>query len=131
MDDILASIRKIISDDEARAQVNSQQAASQAGRPGAVPPFEMRADPKARPAGDDVLMLTDLIEEPKPGDAPPPIRCRALHLVWKEFDDTKAVVRWQVSHTTARGSGPTPAPSPTPRMPPTIRYSSPTVRAST
>jgi len=27
MDDILASIRKIISDDEARAQVNSQQAA--------------------------------------------------------------------------------------------------------
>src|ERR1700722_16107662 len=28
--------------------------------------------------------------------------------------------------TTAGGSGPTPAPSPTPRMPPTIRYSSPT-----
>jgi cell pole-organizing protein PopZ len=73
MDDILASIRKIISDDEARAQVNSQQAASQAGRPGAVPPFETRAEPKARPGGDDVLMLTDLIEEPKPGDTPPPI----------------------------------------------------------
>ena len=35
MDDILASIRKIISDDEARAQVSSQQAAAQsaAGRP--------------------------------------------------------------------------------------------------
>jgi cell pole-organizing protein PopZ len=32
MDDILASIRKIISDDEARAQVNSQQAAHQSGR---------------------------------------------------------------------------------------------------
>jgi len=32
MDDILASIRKIISDDEARAQVTSQQAASQSGR---------------------------------------------------------------------------------------------------
>ena len=64
MDDILASIRKIISDDEARAQVNSQQAASQA-----------RADPKARPAGDDVLMLTDLIEDAKPGagDASPAI----------------------------------------------------------
>ena len=35
MDDILASIRKIISDDEARAQVSSQQAAAPvaAGRP--------------------------------------------------------------------------------------------------
>ena len=70
MDDILASIRKIISDDEARAQVNSQQAASQAGRPDVVPPA---TEPKSRPAGDDVLMLTDLIEEPKPGDTPPPI----------------------------------------------------------
>jgi cell pole-organizing protein PopZ len=73
MDDILASIRKIISDDEARAQVNSQQAASQSGRPAVVPPFETRAEPKPRPAGDDVLMLTDLIEDSKPGDAPPPI----------------------------------------------------------
>jgi len=70
MDDILASIRKIISDDEARAQVNSQQAASQAGRPGVAPPA---TEPKSRPASDDVLMLTDLIEEPKPGDTPPPI----------------------------------------------------------
>ena len=33
--------------------------------------------------------------------------------------------------TTAAGSGPRPAPSPTPRMPPTIRCSSPTVSAST
>ena len=48
MDDILASIRKIISDDEARAQ------AQQAGRPGAAPS-----------ARDDVLLLTELIEEPK------------------------------------------------------------------
>jgi cell pole-organizing protein PopZ len=72
MDDILASIRKIISDDEARAQVNSQQAASQSGRAGVVPPFETRAEPKPRPAGDDVLMLTDLIEDSKPGDAPQP-----------------------------------------------------------
>jgi uncharacterized protein len=71
MDDILASIRKIISDDEARAQVNSQQAASQAGRSGVVPPFETRTEPKA--AGDDVLMLTDLIEETKAGEVPPPI----------------------------------------------------------
>ena len=70
MDDILASIRKIISDDEARAQVSSQQAASQAGRPAGAPP-ETAA--KSQPAGhDDVLMLTDLIEDTKSGvgDAP-------------------------------------------------------------
>ena len=96
MDDILASIRKIISDDEARAQVNSQQAAHQYGRPGAVPPFETRAEPKAWLAGDDVLMLTDLIEEPKPGDAPPPIPLP------RAFDGTKAVVRWQVFHDSGR-----------------------------
>ena len=44
MDDILASIRKIISDDEARAQVNGQQAANQSGRPAVV------ASPEAQPA---------------------------------------------------------------------------------
>ncbi len=73
MDDILASIRKIISDDEARAQVSSQQAATQAGRPGVAPP---ETDAKSRPDGhDDVLMLTDLIEDAKPGagDASPAI----------------------------------------------------------
>src|ERR1700716_3246443 len=69
MDDILASIRKIISDDEARAQVNSQQAAHQSGRSSA-------ALPPAQPGGagrDDVLMLTDLIEDAKPGVDEPPI----------------------------------------------------------
>lgn len=69
MDDILASIRKIISDDEARAQAAGQQP----GRPAATPSGELRLN-----AGrDDVLLLTDLIEEPKPGAAgdaaPPPI----------------------------------------------------------
>jgi hypothetical protein len=73
MDDIPAFLRKIISDDEARAQMNSQQAASQAGRPGGVPPFETRAEPKAWPTGDDVLMLTDLIEDSKPGADEQPI----------------------------------------------------------
>ena len=67
MDDILASIRKIISDDEARAQVTSQQAAAQAGRPAVTPP---RVGPEGR---DDVLLLTDLIEEPKSDTVPPPI----------------------------------------------------------
>ena len=60
MDDILASIRKIISDDEARAQVNSQQAAHQAGRPAGAAPTDAQAGPASR---DDVLMLTDLIED--------------------------------------------------------------------
>jgi uncharacterized protein len=69
MDDILASIRKIISDDEARAQVNSQQAASQSGRPAAA---SSEAQPRA--AGrDDVLMLTDLIEDSQPGADEQPI----------------------------------------------------------
>ena len=65
MDDILASIRKIISDDEARAQVNSQQAAHQSGRPAAVSP------PEAPAGRDDVLMLTDLIEDDLVKDAQP------------------------------------------------------------
>ncbi len=68
MDDILASIRKIISDDEARAQVGNQQALSQSPRPTVVPPVEPRLPPATGGAGrDDVLMLTDLIEEPKSG----------------------------------------------------------------
>jgi cell pole-organizing protein PopZ len=67
MDDILASIRKIISDDEARAQVSSQQAAAQAGRSAVTPP---RIGPEGR---DDVLLLTDLIEDPKSDAVPPPI----------------------------------------------------------
>ena len=65
MDDILASIRKIISDDEARAQVNSQQAAHQPGRPAAASP------PDAPTGRDDVLMLTDLIEDDLVKDSPP------------------------------------------------------------
>jgi uncharacterized protein len=68
MDDILASIRKIISDDEARAQVNSQQAANQSGRSAVGASPETPAEPQSRSTGhDDVLMLTDLIEDSKPG----------------------------------------------------------------
>ena len=76
MDDILASIRKIISDDEARAQVGRQQAAFQpGGRPAVTPPrIGSEGEPKLRAAGqDDVLLLTDLIEEPKPDAVPPSI----------------------------------------------------------
>ena len=68
MDDILASIRKIISDDEARAQVGNQQALSQSARPTVVPPGEPRLVSVPRDAGrDDVLVLTDLVEEPAVG----------------------------------------------------------------
>lgn len=79
MDDILASIRRIISDDEARAQVNSQQS-HPAGRPGVTPPAGpapgQRAEPPLQSSSrDDVLLLTDLIEDPKAdgGSAPSPI----------------------------------------------------------
>jgi cell pole-organizing protein PopZ len=81
MDDILASIRKIISDDEARAQVTNQQVSNQQGAgqparptPTAVPSTEPRGTQASRGTGrDDVLLLTDLIEEPKsgPGGARP------------------------------------------------------------
>jgi len=80
MDDILASIRRIISDDEARAQVSSQQAAAQSGvpagsRPSVTPPrIGPEGEAKLHAAGrDDVLLLTDLIEEPKSDAVPPPI----------------------------------------------------------
>jgi len=60
MDDILASIRKIISDDEARAQVGGEAASA----------------PSAR--NDDVLLLTDLVEEPPelPTGSPTPLMQR-------------------------------------------------------
>ncbi len=84
MDDILASIRKIISDDEARAQMTNQrtsgpQAPGQPARLSVVPPPEApRPEPRPRSAGhDDVLLLTeDLMEDPKAppitADAAPP-----------------------------------------------------------
>ena len=65
MDDILASIRKIISDDEARAQVGGLRN-SNAGpgeRPPVIPPVLPSAPPSA--ARDDVLLLTEIVEEPK------------------------------------------------------------------
>ena len=77
MDDILASIRKIISDDEARAQVGRQQATNQSVRSTVVAASEPQLATAPADAGrDDVLLLTDLIEEPgsdtKPMPIPPP-----------------------------------------------------------
>ena len=72
MDDILASIRKIISDDEARAQVGGN--AAPAAAPPANAPIDFRsAGPRTAGNGsrEDVLLLTDLIEEPALAAVPP------------------------------------------------------------
>lgn len=60
MDDILASIRKIISDDEARAQGAGPRLEAPSRPPEIVPPVPPRPTP-----GEDVLLLTDIVEEPK------------------------------------------------------------------
>jgi cell pole-organizing protein PopZ len=70
MDDILASIRKIISDDEARAQVSGGQAAT--AQAGAVRQADARPDATTTKR-DDVLLLTDLVEEPRSGPRPLPL----------------------------------------------------------
>jgi len=70
MDDILASIRKIISDDEARSQV-------------ATPP---KASVSANAKSDDVLLLTDLVDEPE--GAPP--QSRPIPLPTSRIDPIKA-----------------------------------------
>lgn len=62
MDDILASIRKIISDDEARAQTSGQKPGALSNHPPGIPPSPRQSSPR-----DDVLLLTDLIEEPTKG----------------------------------------------------------------
>ncbi len=66
MDDILASIRKIISDDEARAQ-------GAGPRPAVVPPAIVpptivpptMTSPSRTASNEDVLLLTDIVEEPE------------------------------------------------------------------
>jgi len=61
MDDILASIRKIISDDEARAQGNAA-VRPESGQGASSPP--------AAAGHDDVLLLTELVDEPKGAASP-------------------------------------------------------------
>ena len=65
MDDILASIRKIISDDEARTQVGDPPTRRDSP---VVPPSPAAKDPGK---GDDVLLLTDLIEDPPGAESQP------------------------------------------------------------
>lgn len=72
MDDILASIRKIISDDEARTQVGSPRNANPEERPPVIPP----APPSPPPLREDVLLLTEIVEKSKsmPNEQPTPLR---------------------------------------------------------
>ena len=76
MDDILASIRKIISDDEARAQVGGLRNANAGSGepPSVIPPVLPSASPPV--ASDDVLLLTEIVEEPKsmPSEQPTPLQ---------------------------------------------------------
>jgi hypothetical protein len=73
MDDILASIRKIISDDEARAQTAVQNAGQSSGGSAGSGSAEVNriSRPSLGGGREDVLLLTDLIEEPPGGPAPP------------------------------------------------------------
>lgn len=106
MDDILASIRKIISDDEARAQVAANQAGNSQPAPGQATPAEAPAS-QAKPASpargqrpnanvnsnrEDVLLLTDLIEEqePKLGAAGPRPTASAQPIPLPRIDPVRA-----------------------------------------
>lgn len=89
MDDILSSIRKIISDDEARAQAGGK--ATVANQPPPPPANEGKPLATGRvgtSSRDDILLLTDLIEDPK-GDAPPP-RPAATPIPLPRIDPVKA-----------------------------------------
>ncbi|UYN97697.1 MAG: DUF2497 domain-containing protein [Enhydrobacter sp.] len=71
MDDILSSIRKIISDDEARTQAGGRvTAAAEPPSPAANEPRPLAVGRVGTSSRDDILLLTDLIEEPKAGDEP-------------------------------------------------------------
>lgn len=69
MDDILASIRKIISDDEARGSTGRKPDAT---TPAGSQPAEAGKSAAQAAASDDVLLLTDLVDGPTAG--PPPSR---------------------------------------------------------
>jgi len=70
MDDILASIRKIISDDEARAQVGEPLVRSHGNDIGvAMPAMTVTS---TAPKHNDVLLLTDPIDENLNGASPQP-----------------------------------------------------------
>src|SRR5476651_2416683 len=123
MDDILASIRKIISDDEARAQVSGN----------AVPPVQpanapidlRSAGPRAVGNGsrEDVLLLTDLIEEPTLS-APQPEPVAPTPIPMQRIDPVSASEMPQPPFETA------PAPRPAPAAPAAPSFEQPLAASS-
>jgi hypothetical protein len=118
MDDILASIRKIISDDEARAQVSGSAASTAAAAPPANAPIDFRsAGPRSAGNGsrEDVLLLTDLIEEPTLAAAQPePVPPTPIPL--QRIDPVSASDTPQPPFESA----PAPRPAPTPPVGPSF-----------
>lgn len=110
MDDILASIRKIISDDEARAQVSGN--AAPPVHPANAPIDLRSAGPRAVGNGsrEDVLLLTDLIEEPT-FSAPQPEPVAPTPIPVQRIDPVSASEMPQPSFETAPAPRPAPAPS--------------------
>ncbi len=114
MDDILASIRKIISDDEARAQVSGN--APPPVQPANAPIDLRSAGPRTAGNGsrEDVLLLTDLIEEPTlSATQPEPVAPTPIPM--QRIDPVSASEMPQPPFETA--PSPRPAPSPTPPAP--------------
>ena len=110
MDDILASIRKIISDDEARAQVSGSAAPL---APPANAPVDFRsAGPRTVGNGsrEDVLLLTDLIEEPTLA-APQPEPVAPTPIPLQRIDPVSASEMPQPPFEAAPVPRPAPAPS--------------------
>ena len=110
MDDILASIRKIISDDEARAQVSGN--AAPPVQPANAPIDLRSAGPRAAGNGsrEDVLLLTDLIEEPTLS-APSPEPMAPTPIPMQRIDPVSASEMPQPPFETAPAPRPAPAPS--------------------
>jgi uncharacterized protein len=123
MDDILASIRKIISDDEARAQVSGSAAPL---APAANAPIDLRsAGPRTMGNGsrEDVLLLTDLIEEPTfAATQPEPVAPTPIPL--QRIDPVSASEMPQPPFETA------PAPRPAPAAPAAPSFEQPLAASS-
>jgi len=111
MDDILASIRKIISDDEARAQVSGN--AAPPVQPANAPIDLRSAGPRTVGNGsrEDVLLLTDLIEEPTLS-TPQPEPVAPTPIPMQRIDPVSASEMPQPSFETAPAPRPAPAPAP-------------------
>jgi uncharacterized protein len=142
MDDILASIRKIISDDEARAASNPDADAAAALAP--LPPLgptlqrppssapPMGTSPAAAedaPAEDDVLLLTQLVDEP-PGAAASKVDAPAPTLVKPAAQSTPSITAIPSPSKSRVMDIDAPQPAATVLPQPTVAPSAPAIVAS-